>query len=131
MQSAYILMNIIKKSEKEKKMNKELLRKQFEWQKSSSNYIITISLLLAWGFGAKQLNFQPTTIVFVYGVLMILLGIFLIMSIIFENKYGSSLFDERRNNDNKKILNTIFIFLYSIMGIILIIFGIYLIKISF
>ena len=79
-------MNIIKKSEKEKKMNKELLRKQFEWQKSSSNYIITISLLLAWGFGAKQLNFQPTTIVFVYGVLMILLGIFLIMSIIFENK---------------------------------------------
>jgi len=124
-------MNIIKKSEKEKKMNKELLRKQFEWQKSSSNYIITISLLLAWGFGAKQLNFQPTTIVFVYGVLMILLGIFLIMSIIFENKYGSSLFDERRNNDNKKILNTIFIFLYSIMGIILIIFGIYLIKISF
>ena len=124
-------MNIIRKSEKEKKMNKELLRKQFEWQKSSSNYIITISLLLAWGFGAKQLNFQPTTIVFVYGVLMILLGIFLIMSIIFENKYGSSLFDERRNNDNKKILNTIFIFLYSIMGIILIIFGIYLIKISF
>ena len=124
-------MNIIKKSEKEKKMNKELLRKQFEWQKSSSNYIITISLLLAWGFGAKKLNFQPTTIVFVYGVLMILLGIFLIMSIIFENKYGSSLFDERRNNDNKKILNTIFIFLYSIMGINLIIFGIYLNKLSF
>lgn len=107
-------------------MNKKILKKRFEWQKSNSQHIFLFSLLIAWGFGAKQIGVPKDAVFIGFVFLMIFLGFSMIYSKSKEIIYGEEISDKRINHKKGFILRTIGFIFEVWMGILLIGIGVYL-----